>query len=73
MGELSEAGDIHALAKCIHEARFNGPVTTPWEEELEGGKIYCYRIANAVDLHLLATRADQPSVGEGVDALDASR
>ncbi|NLS27968.1 hypothetical protein S2M10_29700 [Sphingomonas sp. S2M10] len=43
-----------ALAEAIHNARFNGPITTTWADECESGKLYCHRIANAVELHLLA-------------------
>ncbi len=42
------------LAEAIHNARFNGPVTTTWADECESGKLYCHRIANAVELHMLA-------------------
>lgn len=56
--------DMEALAKCVHEARFNGPPSWPWENEDQSGKTYCYRIANAVHLHLLAIRPSVAGSGE---------
>ena len=46
--------DLEALARAVHHGRFNGRVSTPWEDEDQGGKAYCFRIANVVHLHLLA-------------------
>jgi hypothetical protein len=60
MGEL----DIQALASVIHDARFvNGRETAQWvpfEDENHAGKVYCLRIADAVELHLLKLA---PSLG----------
>jgi hypothetical protein len=44
--------DMQGLAEAIHNGRFNGPVTEPYADEREAGKLYCTRIANSVAAYL---------------------
>ena len=61
--------NIQALASVIHDARWDqGSAASSWvpyESETGSGKVYAMRIANSVQMHLLAALSDRAAEREG--------